>query len=658
MSKTTPTPETTDLESIVTASPDGVVVTSGDGSVLYANAAAAAVLRQPASELLGQYLQLPSTQTESGSEVEVVSGGARRVLDVRVVETQWRGRPASLASLRDVTERRRAEAALRKERLTLEAVFHASPLPIARLDRNWNVEHWNRAGERIFGWTEDELRGRPLPLLPVSDIERQGLRERLGAGDRPLRLETRKAKKNGSGVDISMSMSHITDAEGQAAGVVAIVEDITERKREEEHMRYLAAHDSLTGLANRRRFEESLRTLVSRASLRAPSAILMLDVDNLKTVNDAAGHAAGDQLLVAVARLMGQTVRPGDLVARVGGDEIGVILEGVTLEAARAIAERIRTKSEDFLFCPDEHVFDVSVSIGIAPLDGRQSARAALALADRALYAAKDKGKNAVVAHDGSAAAPERPVAEDWARRIGEALGAAGFVLEFQPIVSLAAEDVAHVEALVRMPGGHNGELIMPGNFMPAAERFRLTRQIDRWVIDHSLQVLAEHPDMQLFVNLSEASVQDPALLAWLRERLAAAHVGAHRLGFDVGERTVAAGSAEALSTLHDITRMGCVLAIDDFGSRLSSFADLQRAPGTFVKVDRQLVSRLGSDAGTQTMMRAISGACQAIGKQLIAEGVETEGQAQAVRDLGATFGQGYHWGRPGVAIPPMQLAG
>jgi EAL domain-containing protein (putative c-di-GMP-specific phosphodiesterase class I) len=262
-----------------------------------------------------------------------------------------------------------------------------------------------------------------------------------------------------------------------------------------------------------------------------------------------------------------------------------------------------------------------------------------------------------VVAHDGSTPAPERQAPEDWARRIGEALGDAGFVLEFQPIVSLGgSEDVAHVEALVRMPGARAGELILPGNFMPAAERFRLTRQIDRWVIEHSLSVLAEHPDVHMFVNLSQASVQDPALLAWLSEQLAAARVDATRLGFDVGERTVAAGSAEAMGTLHDISRLGCVLAIDDFGSRLSSFADLQRAPGTFVKVDRQLVSRLVSEPGTQTMMKAISGACDAIGKQLIAEGVETERQAEAVRDLGATFGQGYHWGRPALKLPAMTL--
>jgi diguanylate cyclase (GGDEF)-like protein/PAS domain S-box-containing protein len=652
------TPHTTDLEAILASAPDGMVVTDPDGHVLYANAAAARLLDRSAEELVGQSLRLPAAGNTDVTEIDVPGKLERRVLDVRAVPTRWEGRPASLATLRDVTERRRAESALRKERRTLEAVFQASPLPIARLDRDWNVEMWNRAGERIFGWTEDELIGRPLPLLPATSAERRGLRERLGAGDRPLRLETRRAKKNGSPVDISMSMSALADVDGRSGGVVAIVDDITERKREEEHMRYLAAHDSLTGLANRRRFEEALGSLVERASGRAPSALLLLDVDDLKAVNDAAGHAAGDQLLVAIARLLNQTVRPGDLVARVGGDEVGVLLEGVCLEEARTIAERLRSRAEQFLFCPAEHVFDVSVSIGIAPLDGRLGARAAMSLADRALYAAKDGGKNSVVVLDGTAPAPERPVAEDWARRIGEALGAAGFVLEFQPVVALAGEDVAHVEALVRMPGGRGGELILPRDFMPAAERFRLTRQIDRWVIDHALTLLAEHPQVQMFVNLSEASVEDPALLAWLGEKLAAAHVDARRLGFDVGERTVAAGSSEALMTMTELDRLGCVLAIDDFGSRLSSFADLQRAPGSFVKVDRRVVSRLGTEPGSRTMIQAISGACRAIGKELIAEGVETERQADAVRDLGAAFGQGYHWGRPGIELPAMRLAG
>ncbi|MEA2391809.1 MAG: hypothetical protein QOK31_1918 [Solirubrobacteraceae bacterium] len=652
------TPHNTDLEAMLASAPDGMVVTDPEGCVLYANAAAGRLLQRTPDELLGQALRLPSSGPGSSSEVELGVGSERRVLDVRAAPTRWEGEPASLASLRDVTDRRRAEAALRKERRTLEAVFHASPLPIARLDRDWNVELWNRAGERIFGWTEEELLGKPLPLLPATDGERRGLRERLGTGERPLRLETRRAKKNGSPVDISMSMSALADIEGQGTGIVAIVDDITERKREEDHMRYLAAHDSLTGLANRRRFEEALGTLVERSSQRSPSALLLLDVDDLKAVNDAAGHAAGDQLLVAIARLLNQTVRPGDVVGRVGGDEVGVLLEGVTLDAARVIAERLRVRVEQFLFCPAEHVFDVSVSIGIAPLDGRLGARAAMSLADRALYAAKDDGKNAIVIYDGTSPTPDRPAPEDWARRIGEALGAAGFVLEFQPVVSLAAESVAHVEALVRMPGGHNGELILPRDFMPAAERFRLTRQIDRWVIDHALALLAERPDIKMFVNLSEASVEDPALLAWLGERLAAAHVDAARLGFDVGERTVAAGSPEALGTMTDLTALGCVLAIDDFGSRLSSFADLQRAPGSYVKVDRRLVSRLSTEPGSQTMMRAISGACQAIGKEMIAEGVETERQAEAVRALGAVLGQGYHWGRPALDLPPMRLAG
>lgn len=428
--------------------------------------------------------------------------------------------------------------------------------------------------------------------------------------------------------------------------------DITERKRQEDQLAYLATHDPLTGLVNRRMLEEQIKRAVARARRGVASSLLLLDVDNFKLVNDTLGHSAGDRALAIMAQLIQNQLRREDVVARLGGDEFAVLLEGSDIESARGVAERMRDEAEDFILTIEDLSFHLSLSIGLVAIDGKSSPAMALSRADAAMYKAKDQGGNCAVLYS-----PEGddtvwlPEANRLVILIKEALKKDLFVLHYQPVVRLSDGQVEYFEALVRLRG-EKGKIIPPGGFIPAAERFGLMPQITRWIVQKAVHSLREHPEIRLSINLSDRDVLDETLPQFIEECLRENDVNSERLGFEINETAITSDPVGAEHQMRRLKALGCRLAIDDLGAGLAPFIYLRNLPVDQLKISGEFVRSLEKDPTQGALVRSIQTLASIQGKNTVAEFVESEAIARVLRDLGITHAQGFYFGSPSPKLP------
>lgn len=555
---------------------------------------------------------------------------------------------------RDTTLQKQAETALRETNALLRAVIQASPLAIVSLDREGRVITWNPAAERTFGWREDEVLGKPYPAVPPEDLPtHQLIRERTEQGEPLASVQTRRLTRDGRLIDVSISTAPLRDAEGRITGTVGVIEDITARKRQEEQIRYLAMHDPLTDLPNRRALEERLEQVVAKAKRGQHSSVMLMDLDDFKLVNDTLGHPAGDRLLIELAYRCPAAVRQTDMVARLGGDEFAVLLEDTSLEVAHEVAERLRRAVAEFQFTAENHAFVLGASIGLTLVDGSLPPQSVLGLADAAMYAAKEAGKNRIVVYrPGEQKALSLGQSSQWAIRIREAIQAGRFQLYCQPVVQVATGQPEFYEVLLRLREP-DGSIILPDEFLPAADRFGLLSQLDRQVLDQALDLLAAHPELRLSVNLGGGSgLLDDALLHHVESQVQAAGTAASRLTLEVRESTALGDLMRVQRWMYKLKALGCRFALDNFGTGSSSLAYLRVLPTDYVKIDRSIVHGLDASSTNQAVIQATAALARALGKEVVAEGVETEAVARLVSDLGIPYGQGFWWARPAPLDP------
>jgi diguanylate cyclase (GGDEF)-like protein/PAS domain S-box-containing protein len=564
------------------------------------------------------------------------------------------GAPVRMVGIcEDVTDRVRADEA----QALLASIVKTSHDAIYTISLEGAVTSWNPAAEQLFGYSESEAVGMPsavlVPPYRTRDDSRP-LKEALAA--RPVDpWETVRRRKDGSLVTVSLSLSHIPDAGGSVTGVSVIARDVGERRRFEAELRHLAEHDGLTGLVNRGRFEEELARAVELGERYGRSfAVLVLDLDSFKYVNDVHGRAAGDEVLRTIGALLRARLRTTDVIARLGGDEFAVLLTKADAESARVVARSLIAAVRAHEVMAGQRCVHVTTSVGGALFEpGSADHHDLLAAADAAMHAAKAAGRDRNVIFSPAEGKRARASSgKSWEHRIVDALDHGGFELHCQPILHLADRSVSRYELLLRMNAG--GGIALPGAFLPVAERLGLIHAIDRWVAREAIRLLAAHPRLEFEVNLSGRSLDDPDLLAGIAEDLQNAGADPSRLVFEITETAMIANIDDARRFAESLAGLGCRFAIDDFGVGFGSFAYLKHLPVSYLKIDGEFV-RSPRSRTDDLVIEAIVGMARGLGKSTIAEFVGDAETVEMLAAAGVDYAQGYHVGPP---FPARELAG
>lgn len=595
-----------------------------------------------------------------------IAHGDGRIHDVNASATVFyddAGRPLRmLGTSYDVTDRKRMERELAEKHELLRVTLHSIGDAVITTDARGRVQWLNPVAERMTGWGNAEACGEPLSEVFRIVDEATGQPEMCPVSrclcddliDDPAKL-TQLISRNGTPYGIEDSVAPIRDAQGQVLGVVLVFRDVTEQRRMGHEMSFRATHDELTGLANRSEFESRLQRALSDSLQRdSEHALMYIDLDQFKLVNDACGHAVGDLLLRQVTEMLLSCVRSRDTLARLGGDEFGVILEHCSVAQAERVAQKICDQMEEFRFIHEGRRFRIGTSIGLVPVDKRWSHHdAVMQAADTSCYAAKEAGRNRVhVWFDTDQSMHTRKGEMQWATRLEQALDEDRFVLYGQRIVPIQPNgEGLRCEVLIRLQD-HDGSIIPPGAFLPAAERFQLASRIDRWVVRHVFDLLASrHPALDavhtLAVNLSGQSISDPAFQRYLLDLIENQPVDLSKLCFEITETAAITKLAETGTFVQDMRRLGMRLALDDFGAGSSSFGYLKALQVDYLKIDGQFIKDVVNDPLDRAAVRCFCDVARVMGLKTVGEFVEDDPILQELLGLGVDFAQGYLIHRP-----------
>lgn len=562
----------------------------------------------------------------------------------------------------DISLRKAVEEALHQEKERALVTLQAIADGVITTDAEGRIEYINPVGERLTGWSLAEAQSRRIEdiLSLVDENEHQPLvnpvRECLSRGE-VVALSHHALLLSRHGVELALehSAAPIHNRSGTVTGVVMVFRDVTEQRHLARQISYQAEHDSLTGLLNRRAFESRLERLIQSAQEQGyEHTLLYMDLDQFKIVNDTCGHSAGDALLCEITALLRGKIRDRDAVARLGGDEFAALLEHCSPGAALRVANHILELIRDFRFVWQDKVFSIGVSIGLVPITTESRDKAeVLANADNACYAAKDAGRNRIhIYQPDDVELAERHGQMQWIGRITEALEHDRLKLYFQPLRALGhGERGDHYEILVRMDDG-KGNIIPPGAFLPAAERYNCSHLIDEWVIQHTLEWLADHPSQLerlslCAINLSGQSIGNEHLLNTIIRNLHTLDVPAQKLCWEVTETAAIANLQSATLFINSLRALGCKFALDDFGSGMSSFAYLKHLPVDFLKIDGSFVRDIAKDPIDLAMVKSINEIGHLMGKKTIAEFVEDDTTLTLLTEMGVDYAQGYGIAKP-----------
>lgn len=550
---------------------------------------------------------------------------------------------------RTARERARSDAALRRSEERYRSLIDHLPDPVLGFDAADTVVYANAQASALTGYGHGQLIGLSLSDL-VAPASLQAVTRMHSSEDRTHTNEITITRADGETLLVEVAVAPLAASVAGDSGMQWIARDITERKRFEEELVHLATRDPLTGLFNRRQFEDELSGRLAQARrTEEPGTILWLDLDSFKEVNDTLGHRAGDELLVQITRLIGDEVRTGSIMARLGGDEFAILFPHARAHEAAMAATRILNRLRVSRFAVADRMLTATASIGIVQYpDHGVTPEELLSRADLAMYRAKDAGRNRFCIFEPTEEWSDELAAHfDWGLEIANALRDDRFTAHAQPIIDLATNTIDRYELLIRMIDS-KGEIVMPGIFLPVAERSGSIVDIDRWMVRHAISLLAlAGDDIRVDVNLSGHAFGNLEILDIVRDELDVAGIAPSRLGFEITETSAVIDMAKARAFVEGVKRLGCRVALDDFGSGFSSFYYLRNIPIDSLKIDGAFIRDLADNPGDQHVVRAIVELAAGFGIETTAEFVESAEVLDLLRTFGVHYAQGYYIGRP-----------
>ena len=566
-------------------------------------------------------------------------------------------------TITDITERKRAETRIFEEKERAQVTLQSIGDGVITTDAEGNVDYINPVAQDLTGWDMRSARGKPVTEImtiinehtratvdnPVMRCLKEG---RVITLEQNSLLISRKSDE----IQIQDSAAPIRDRIGNIIGSVMVFHDVSKETRLFRQLSYQASHDPLTGLINRREFENRLMTALDdiRSKPEETHALLYMDLDQFKVVNDTFGHSAGDSLLKQLSELVHTNIRSTDLLARLGGDEFGILLERCSEERALEVAEKIRDSIEGYRFEWQDSFTTVRCSMGVVIVTSENADVADLmGSADVACYSAKDMGRNQVHLYKDSDASLRHEEMK-WVSRISSAVEEDRLELYFQPIVGIGKESKqsrGHYELLLRMRD-ESGNVVSPDQFIPAAERYNLMSTLDRWVIRTALSELAdrkggEEANYTIAINLSGTSLSEDRFLSDVIAELEQQKLPHGAICFEITETAAISNLSRVVHFMQTLKKLGCLFSLDDFGSGLSSFTYLKNLPVDYLKIDGQFISNVADDNVDESMVKAIQQVGHAMGIETIADRVETKKVLEKLSSLGVEFAQGYYIARP-----------
>ncbi|MDJ0897838.1 MAG: EAL domain-containing protein [Xenococcus sp. MO_188.B8] len=557
---------------------------------------------------------------------------------------------------------------LESKLVTNEAKMQAIGDGVITTDSLGNIQCFNLIAEQLTGWQTVEAKG--LPLNAVFNIVDDSTRDVIANPveqmlqdnvDYHLPTNTLLISRNKNEYAIEASAAPIRDRYGKIISVVMVFRDVTKSRQLAHKLSWQATRDTLTGLYKRKSFEAKLAEVIAKSSHQESNHILCcLDLDQFKIVNDTCGHEAGDELLRQVTTLLSQRIRDSDIFARLGGDKFGLLLHRCSLEMANSIANELRQLIEKFRFTWKGKVFKIGVSIGVVAIESNTEDTASLiSLADAACCVAKDKGRNCVhIYHQQDCEVSKNRSEKQWVTRLNIALEENRFCLYAQKIIAIDNDvNIKHYEILLRFID-ESGKLISPDSFIPAAERYNLMPMIDRWVISNFLtsyelywqaknqQILTYSKELYA-INISGTSINSKQFRTFLQEQFTYHNIPPQTICFEITETAAISNLNNAASFIEELKELGCAIALDDFGSGMSSLSYLKKLPIDYLKIDGSFVKNIANDRIDYATVECFNNISQIMNIKTVAEFVENDEILQKIQNIGINYAQGYGIDKP-----------
>jgi len=672
------------FRALLEAAPDAMVIVNDHGHIALVNAQAERMFGYRRSELIGESVselipkrlraqhrhhvkgfQRDATARPMGSDLElygVRKDGSEFPVEISLSPIETDEGTMVSSAIRDITARKRALTELATAEGLFRGAFDGSPIGMALTDDRGRIVRVNAAMSELTGRSAQGLTGVRFEALthPLeAGYDRNAIADLLSGQQAQYKIETRFLHATGALIWVSLQATTISAGDDAPGRFLVQVQDITHRRHYEENLHYLATHDPLTGLHNRASFAEQLDThaeIVRRYG--SDGALLLLDLDHFKYVNDTLGHHAGDQLIARVATVLAERLRDSDVLARLGGDEFAALLPRATVRTAKRVAnDLLEALRAERIAVPGTGGRMMTASIGVAMFEADDDlcGEDVLVNADLAMYDAKEAGRNQLALHiNGEPAQARMRGRITWAERIRVAIEEERFTLVAQPILDLATESVTQFEVLLRMRDDH-GDLIPPSAFLSTAERLGMIQQIDAMTVARAIRAVAAHgdagpparPGPRVEINLSGASMGDPAMLRTIERELRDTGLDPSRVIFEITETAAIANIAKAREFSDQLAKLGCCFALDDFGAGFGSFYYLKHVRFDILKIDGEFVRDCCSTTTDRLVIQAVVDIARGLGKQTVAEHVGDASTVKLLRDLGVTHGQGFYLGEP-----------